>query len=263
VRTQAFPLIGKRPVAEITQDEIVAILSPKWRETPETARRLLQRLDIIFDIAIGRGIREKSNPCAGVARNLGNQGDRVEHHRSLPWREMPAFVRDLRACSANPITRLAFEFLILRAARSGSVRRAEPQEIDWDAQLWNVPLAHMKGERPHEVPLADRAIEILRDPDMGDVGARGLLFPSETGRPLSDMTFTEVLKRIGYGDRATPHGFRSSFRTWVADTNQCRGEVAEVALAHVVKNKIEAAYRRTTYLEERTTLMCRWAAHCG
>ena len=194
-----------------------------------------------------------------MARNLGKQGDSVEHHRSLPWKEVPRFIRDLRGCNATPITKLAFEFLILTASRSAPVRLAEPQEIDWDAELWNVPLPHMKGDQPHVVPLADRCMEILRSPG---VGVGGLLFPNKTGKPLSDMTFTEVLKRMGLGDRATAHGFRSSFRTWVAETDQCRDEVAEAALAHVVKNKIEAAYRRAIYLEERTTLMSRWAAHC-
>ena len=194
-----------------------------------------------------------------MARFLGKQGHRVEHHRSLPWKEVPAFISELRACPATPMTKGAFEFLILTASRSTPVRLAEPQEIDWDERIWKVPLPHMKVDEPHEVPLADRAIEILRSPG---VGAGGLLFPNAIGRPLSDMTFTEVLKRMGYGDKATPHGFRSSFSTWAADTNQCRDEVAEAALAHVVKSKIQAAYRRATYLDERVGLMSRWAAFC-
>jgi integrase len=260
MRVHAFPLIGNKPIAEVAHDDIVDILRPIWRKTPETARRLLQRMRVIFDIAISRGIREKANPCMGVAQDLGKQGDQVEHFRALPWVEMPAFMKLLRSCSAMPITKLAIEFLILTASRSYPVMHARPQEIDWDKRVWQVPGPHMKGEKPFEIPLADRAIEILRSPG---VGTRGLLFPSRTGKPLSNMAFTEVLRRMGLGDKVTAHGFRTSFRTWAAETNQCRGEVAEAALAHAIKDKVEAAYRRTTYLHERFPLMQRWADFCA
>jgi integrase len=231
----AFPKIGERPVAEITHDEIIAVVSPIWRTTAETARRLLQRLEIIFDIAISRGIRRNANPCTGVKRNLGQQGDSPEHHKALPYVEVQEFIRRLRTRNSEPVTKLAFEFLILTATRSWEVRGAERREIDWEAKEWTVPAARMKAKKKHIVPLSDRAIEILRSPD---IGTEGLLFPGRWGEPMSNMTLSRLLKRMGCGSKATIHGFRSSFRDW-------------------------AMYRRATYLDERTALMSRWADWCA
>jgi integrase len=256
IETHAFPRIGRRPVREITHDEIVAILRPIWIETPVTAQRLLQRMSIIFDIAVSRGLREKANPCKGVADDLGKQGARVEHHPALPWQEVPGFIQALRTCDANQITKLAFEFLILTATRNGEVRFATRTEID--AGLWTIPASRMKAGVEHVVPLSQRCREIDRS-TAGD----GLIFPGRGGMTISEMTFINVLRRMGFGERATVHGFRTSFRTWATETNQCREVVAEAALAHAIKDKTVAAYLRTTYLEERIGLMQRWADFCA
>jgi integrase len=220
----------------------------------------------VFDYAITHGWRE-SDPCRGVVQALGGTGHRdVEHHRALPYQEVPAFLQMLRLCNSNPITKAAFEFLVLTAARSGEVRLAEwPEIIDDEKPRWVVPKERMKAKVEHAVPLSHRALEILRlvrDVDRS-TARTGLIFPgSRRGRPLSDMTLTKVLRDMGLADRATAHGFRTSFRTWATETNQCREVVAEAALAHTVKNKVEAAYRRTTYMEERVGLMQAWANHC-
>jgi integrase len=259
VETHALPIIGDRPIAEIGHDEIVEVLEPIWRKTPETARRLLQRLEIIFQLAIRRGLRERASPCTGIAEDLGKQGDVVEHHRALPYAEVPGFIRTLRTCNSWPITRLAFEFLVLAAARPGEVRGALKAELQGD--LWVIPRERMKAGVEHVVPLSWRCREIVQEASAIASGA--LLFPSRTGEPLSDMTFTKLLRNQGMADRASAHGFRSSFKDWAAELAKARDEVSEAALAHKVPDKVKAAYLRTKFLEERRQLMEDWAAHCG
>jgi integrase len=270
METYVFPTIGRMPIGDVTATDIIKILKPIWVEKAETGKRVLQRVKATFDHAITNGWRE-SDPCRGVIQSLGGTGHRdVEHHRALAYNEVPAFLRTLRTCNSNAITKLAFEFLVLTATRSKETRLADWAEIDVEGKRWLIPKERMKAKVEHVVPLSPRALEILRmaqGPGTWKARAlegRGLIFPSwPRGKPLSDMTLTKVLRDLGFADRATAHGFRTSFRTWCAETNQCRWEVAEAALAHAIKDKTEAAYRRTTYLEERTTLMLRWAAHCG
>jgi len=258
MENHAFPIIGTRSVAEITHDEIIAILRPIWREKPETARRQLQRMSTIFEIVISRGLRRDPNPCKGVADDLGQQGDRVAHHPALPYAEVPAFIRGLRTCNSNQMTKLAFEWLILTATRSGETRLADWAEIDEPRKIWVIPAERTKTKVQHEVPLSDRCLEILRS-----LPKTGLLFPARGGRPMSDMIFALVLKSMGLRGRASAHGFRSSFRDWATEVDKCREVVAEAALAHAVKDRAEAAYRRATYLDDRVGLMQRWANHCG
>jgi integrase len=257
MKTHAYPVIGERPIAQVTHDEIVAILRPIWMETPVAAKRLLQRMRIIFDIAISRGIREKANPCIGVADDLPKQGTRVRHQPALPYVKVPGFIRDLRAFSATYVTKLAFEWQVLTATRPGETRFANWAEINTEAQEWVIPAERMKAKVQHVVPLAPRCLEILAQTQPG-----GLLFPAKSGEPLSNMAFMQVLRRMGLGDRASAHGFRSSFRDWATEVAKVREVVAEAALAHTVPNKTEAAYRRATYLEARITLMADWASFC-
>jgi integrase len=258
IEGHALPRIGPRPVADITHDEIISVVRPIWRKTPESARRLLQRMTTIFDITISRGFREKANPCTGVAEDLGRQGDRVAHHPALPYQEVPGFLKQLRASTT---TKAAFEWLILTATRSGEARNAIWDEIKGD--LWVIPGARMKAGIDHIVPLSSRCLEILREM-RALYPSSPFLFPGvKRGAALSEMTFRHVLLRMRLAKRATAHGFRTSFRTWATETNACREVVAEAALAHGVKDKVEAAYRRTSYLEERVALMQAWAAYCG
>jgi integrase len=208
---------------------------------------------MVFQSAIRRGIRERASPCTGIADELGKQGDVVEHHRALPYADVPAFIQKLRTCNSNTVTKLAFEWLILTAARSGEVRLATKAEIQGD--LWIVPKERMKVRQKHVVPLPSRCLEIAAQATALSPGE--LLFPSKGGKPLSNMTLTKVLRDLGVD--AVPHGFRSSFKDWAAETG-VPDQVSEAALAHVVPDKVKAAYLRTRFLEERRQLMADWAA---
>ena len=259
MRTFVFPLIGRRPVADVTSAEVLAVLQPIWFSKPETASRVLQRMRAVFDSAILRETRERANPCIGVTMELGTGHRRVKHHAAIPWKDVPAFVRDLRLSRTQAATRLLFEFLILTIARSGEARGALWQEIDLKNRVWTIPGNHsltrrrMKSGREHAVPLSGRVIAILSE-------ARSLrdgpvVFPGANGHPLSDNTLSKLMRDAGrYG---TPHGFRSAFKDWAAETG-VRDEVSEAALAHTDGNRVRAAYRRTTFLDERREVMERW-----
>jgi integrase len=262
METYVIPKIGSRPVGDVTHADILELLKPIWYAKPETAKRVLQRIEAVFKSAILRGQREKASPCIGVAQQLGTRHRKVEHHRALPYADVPAFIKLLRASSATPSTKLAFEWLILTTTRSGETRGAAWLEIDEANGLWLIPPSRMKAGVEHVVPLSPRCLEIAKQ-------ARALnpksvlLFPGpRTGEQLSDMTLTKVLRDLGFADRATAHGFRSTFRDWASEVDKCREVVAEAALAHAVRDKTEGAYRRATYPEERSALMIRWASFC-
>ena len=258
-----LPVIGARPIAEVTPAEVVNILRPIWRCKPETASRVLQRMTCVFDAALVLEHRLRANPCAGVTRVLGDLRKDVKHHRALPYGELPALVAQLRrelpgrACGTTP-SRLALEWAILTAARSGETRGAKWDEIETEAKHWTISARRMKAGIEHIVPLPDRCISLLAlarklAPDSP------FIFPGPRGLPLSDMTLTKLLRELGVADRATVHGFRSGFRDWATEAAKAREVVAEAALAHSVRNKVEAAYRRATYLDERRDLMNGWA----
>ncbi|MBU1211691.1 MAG: tyrosine-type recombinase/integrase, partial [Alphaproteobacteria bacterium] len=221
MRTYVFPRIGNRPVAEIDAGEVINVLSPIWFEKEETARRLLQRMEAVFRSAILRGHRTLASPCIGVTDELGGKRRAAKHHPSLPWRVVPDFVQQLRAREAYTSTKLRLEFLVLTAARSGEVREAPWSEIDFEDERWSIPAGRMrKTDEPHAVPLSSRALEILsaaRELTNGE-----LVFPAPSGGPLSDMTFTELLRDMGYRGKATAHGFRSSFKVWAAEKAKVR-----------------------------------------
>jgi integrase len=254
METYAFPFIANRPVADITHADVLEVLEPIWNEKEETARRLLQRMEIVFKSAILRGWREKASPCIGVAQELGAARNDVEHHRALPYKQVPAFIQQLRTCNSNTVTKLAFEWLILTAARSGEVRGATKAEIQ--GELWVIPPNRMKGRQEHKVPLSARCLEIAVQAHA--LSPSGLVFPSKGGKPLSNMTLTKVLRDLGVD--AVPHGFRSSFKDWAAERG-VRDEVSEAALAHQVPDKVRAAYLRTRFLDERRQLMEAWAEY--
>jgi len=260
LRTYAIPHIGTRRVDQIETPDVLRVLSPIWLKKMETARRVRQRIGTVFDWAKAAGHRSGDNPVEGVAKGLPKQGEREEHHAALPYAEVPAFITDLRAGERGAVARLAFEFLILTAARTSEVLGARWVEIDEAEALWIVPAPRMKKRREHRVPLSSRALAILSEVKLL-AGDSTLIFPGRSGtKPLSNMVFEMTLRRKQLP--ITTHGFRSSFRDWASETTSFPREVAEMALAHVVENRVEAAYRRGDLLAKRREMMEQWAAFC-
>ena len=199
------------------------------------------------------------NPCDRVVPVLGPQNDIVTHRQALPHKDVAAAIETVRdSGSAQPAVRLAFEFLVLTAARSGEVRLATWDEIDTIGVVWTVPATRMKAKREHRVPLCGRALEVL-DAARAFGDGNGLVFPMRSGRSISTSTFPKMLQY--HEVAAVPHGFRSSFRDWAAEETDHPREVIEAALAHVVQNKVEAAYARSDLFERRRRLMDDWAAY--
>ena len=252
-----FPRFGQRPVSEVTSADVLGVLAPIWHEKPETARRVRHRIGAVMQWAVAMEYRT-DNPCERVAATLGRQRRVVRHMRALPHAEVAEAVATIRASGATTAAKLAFEFLVLTAARSGEVRSARWDEIDLDAEVWTLPAERMKANREHRVPLSCRAADILRTARKLRNGGK-LVFPSPRGKPLSDMTLSKLLKEQGV--QAVPHGFRSSFRDWAAEETNHPREVVEAALAHQVKDKVEAAYARSTLFERRRRLMADWGAY--
>lgn len=258
LRTYAHPHLGAKRVDLIETPDVLRALSPIWLTKGETARRVRQRIGTVLDWAKAAGHRSGDNPVEGVAKGLPKQSEREEHHAALPYAEVPAFMARLRAMSGQgEIGRLAFEFLILTATRTSEVLGARWSEIDTGERLWIVPAARMKAGREHRVPLNGRVMDILsRMKTLG--GGSDLVFPGRSSdRTLSNMVFLMALRRMG--TTITAHGFRSSFRDWAAEVTNLPREVAEMALAHAVENRVEAAYRRGDLLAKRRELMETWA----
>jgi integrase len=256
IEDYATPLLDK-PIASIRAADIHSALSEVWHEHPETAGRVMQRIAKVFDHAIAAD-HVAASPCPKAKTLLGKLKKTVKNHAALPYQEVPQFVAQLRsgAIGGQYMTRLAFEFLILTAARSGEVRLMPRAEIDLDANVWVVPADRMKMEREHRVPLSTRAIEIIKEADAVR-GENALTFPAPRGGAMSDMTLLAVLRRAKLP--ATVHGFRSSFKMWCAEVEQAPDEVSERALAHVDSNDVRAAYLRSDFLEQRKVLMEKWA----
>ncbi len=259
----AFPRIGNRPVSEVNTADVLEILTPIWHVKAETARAVRQRIRSVLEWAIALDMRN-DNACDRVLPVLGPQNDIVTHRQALPHRDVAAAIGTVRAGSAQPAVKLAFEFLILTASRSGEVRGAQWAEIDTTDRVWTLSALRMKAKREHRVPLCGRALEILDAArTLGD--ANPLVFPMRSGRPMSASTLLKMLNDLRIA--AVPHGFRSSFRDWAAEKTDHPREVIEAALAHVVQNKVEAAYARSDLLDRRRLLMNDWAAYlaedCG
>ena len=255
----AFPLIGSKPVDQIDANAIQSVLNPIWLSKGETARRVRQRIGVVLDYAKGKGWREAEAPMRAVNQLMrGIKQPKAQNFASMPYAEAPGFMAGLRA-SPFSIGRHALQFLILTAARSGEVRAARWSEIDLEAAEWKLPPEKMKAGKPHIVPLVPAAIELLKElrglfaPKPGD-----LVFPGLKG-PMSDATLAKVL-RVNGGGAYTVHGFRSTFRDWAADTGFA-DSWCEAALAHGNPDKTEAAYRRTTFFNQRRDkLMPGWAS---
>ncbi|ODR94218.1 hypothetical protein AUC69_03455 [Methyloceanibacter superfactus] len=245
LKTYAFPTLGGRPIAAIDGALITEALSSIWQRKPETARRTKQRIERVI-----QWVKEgKPLPRQSAAK-------RVRHHAALPVDDIPAFMAELRG--KKGISAAALEFTILAAARTGEAIGAKWSEIDLETGVWTVPADRMKGSKEHEVPLSKRAVEILQALPLE---RGGYLFPGAKARqPLSNMAMLELVR--GLRDGLTVHGFRSTFRDWAGDRTNFARDVIEHALAHQLKDKAEAAYRRSSALEKRRRLMEAWANYC-
>lgn len=277
----AFPVLGAMPVNQIEVAHILAVLRPIWTSKPETASRVRGRIEAILAAATAQHWRTGPNPAAWrghLDHLLAERAkvQRVKHHAALPWRDLPALIARLRgvilanlpdANSANSANSrrgaasLCLEWTILTAARSGEARGACWSEIDLAAATWTIPGERMKGGRDHRVPLSDAALALLRavEPLRAHPGPDALVFPGgRPGRPLSDVAVSKALAAAG-GEGATVHGMRSAFRDWCAEKTNYPREVAETALAHANKDKVEGAYLRSDHLDRRRLLMRDWA----
>jgi integrase len=262
LRVHASPVIGKLAVDRVELQHVLQILEPIWRVRTETASRVRGRIESVLDWATVRGYRRGDNPARWRGHldqllPMPSKVKKVEHHAALPHAELPLFMRQLARQQGTAARALAF--LILTAARSGEVRGATRSEIDMAARVWTVPATRMKAGREHRVPLSATAWALLPDPLPAEAGA--LLFPAPRGGPLSDMALTALMRRMKAA--AVPHGFRSTFRDWCAECTDFPREVAEMALAHAIGDKVEAAYRRGDLFDKRRKLMEMWAGQAS
>jgi integrase len=257
LKKYTFEKIGNRRVDQITSADVLEVLEPIWHRIPETARRVRLRMKVVLDWAKGKGFRSGDNPIEGVSKVLGKHNTKQKHHAALPYAELPAFIQKLRAYEGVS-ARLAFEFLILTAARTGEVIYAKWTEIDFEKKAWSVPPERMKAKVPHSIPLSSRCLEILDEARrLADSG--GYIFPSHRPRrPFSNMVFITALQGLEYS-HVTPHGMRSSFRDLCEEKTAFARSVVEAALAHTVKDEVEAAYLRTRLFDKRVELMECWA----
>ncbi|MBY0361222.1 MAG: integrase arm-type DNA-binding domain-containing protein [Phreatobacter sp.] len=261
LREYASPL---RPIAiaAVSTADVLAVLKPHWAERPETASRLRGRIERVLDFAKVRGWRSGENPALwrGHLDKLLSKRERLTrgHHAAMPFEKVPGFVKELRGRKSNAA--LALEFAILTASRSGEVLGASGSEFDLDKGVWTVPAKRMKAGKEHRVPLSPRARAIAKS--LIDLQGAGLLFTgNRKGKPLSSMAMSMQLRRMKQTG-VTVHGFRSAFRDWAAECTPFPNEVCEAALAHVIGNKAEAAYRRGDLFEKRRKLMEAWEAYC-
>ncbi len=255
----AFPAIGDIAVSEIDGPSVRDVLAAIWLTKAETARRVRQRIVAIMNWAVAKGYRDAPLPMAAINESLPKQKRRVCHHKALPFSDVPAFLDSIR--ERETIGRLALEAAILTAARSGEIRLATWAEIDLDERLWIIPASRMKAGRAHVIPLSEPALRLFRRMREWRPAGSELVFPGATrGKPLSDMTLTKAMRDMERDE--TPHGFRSSFKDWAAETTGYANELSEAALAHAIKDKTEAAYRRGNLLKKRRDMMDAWGRYC-
>ena len=259
--TYAYPHIGSMPVNRITTSDVLDVLLANdfWFQKRETARRVRQRIGAVMKYAIAKGHRQDNPAGDAIGAALPSNGKRKVHFRSLPHAGVAGALARVRDSGAWTGTKLAIEFMVLTASRPGEVRLAKWEEVDFDTATWTVPRGRMKAGKPHRVPLAPRALQVLEEAK--EIRDRtGLIFPSVMGKAAANVTYTKLLRELEIN--AVSHGFRSSFRVWCGDTGVDR-EVAERALAHTVRNPVEAAYNRGTLFERRRRVMADWAGYVG
>ncbi|MGB7037368.1 MAG: integrase arm-type DNA-binding domain-containing protein [Xanthobacteraceae bacterium] len=263
-----YPAIGSLSVQAIDTGLVRKVLEPIWTTKNETASRVRARLEKILDWAAYRGLRAGENPARWRGHLEFDLAARsklqsVKHHAALPYAELPGFMAKLR--EQDCIAARALEFTIVTAARTSETIGAKPDEVSKGEKVWTVPAGRMKAGKEHRVPLSPRALTIVRATTAVQTPDDAFIFPGgKRGRPLSNMAMDALLRRMGYKDgRATVHGFRSTFRDWAAERTNFPNHVVEMALAHAVGDKVEAAYRRGDLFEKRRRLMADWATYCN
>jgi integrase len=277
MRDYVYPIVGELPVQDVDTDRVLKILEQElqddegkvigrlWTTRPETASRVRARIEQVLDWAAARKIRQGDNPARWRGHLSALLPERkkvkaVTHHAALPYPEANAFWVALSARTSASAE--ALRFAILTAARTGEVIGAKWEEIDLGAKVWTIPAGRMKAQRQHRVPLSDEAIAVLGRLKALRTGEDGFVFPgAKAGGPLSQMAMAMLLRKLDRQD-LTVHGFRSTFRDWAAETTAYPNEMVEMALAHTVGNKVEAAYRRGDMFDRRRRLMKDWAKHC-
>ncbi|MFN3312560.1 MAG: tyrosine-type recombinase/integrase [Hyphomonas sp.] len=253
-----MPRLGRREVADLAHGDVLAVLNPIWSKKPDTARRIAQRIRAVFDWAKAKGHYVGENPVASALVALGTQKHEVQHRAALPWQDAPAFFARLER--QEGIAAAAHLFLILTASRTGEVLGARWDEIEGD--VWTIPPERMKMGRAHRVPLSAAALEAI-EPVRGLGGDLIFATPAKTrgpARPMTSNAFSALRGRMGVTG-ITTHGFRTTFRTWAADSARAPREVAELSLAHVTGSKVERAYQRSDLLEQRRELLDAWAGY--
>lgn len=253
-----FAAFDSKRVDAITSADILAALSPHWLKRPETSRRVLQRVRVVFEWCKAQGYCVGDNPTQGLTKVLPKQRAAKGHHAALPYQELPVFLHALKEADSGEVVKLALEFTILCASRTSETLNATWAEIDLEAKSWIIPGQRMKAGIEHRVPFSPRCIKILeRATALSDGGP--YVFPGRSPKkPLSNMVFLMALRRMGKRD-ITAHGFRSTFRDWAAERTNVPRAVCEAALAHTLRDKTEAAYHRTDLFDRRRDLMASWA----
>ena len=264
LRQYVYPRLGAKAVDAVTTADVMAVLLPIWTRKHATAQQVRQRIGTVMKWAIAQGYRNDNPAAEAVTAALPKRPVPTEHRRALPHAEVAGAVAAVRSSTAWTGVKLAFEFLVLTAARSAEVRLATWEEIDQGSLVWAIPASRMKTAREHRVPLCSRAVEVLQQArrlrvDLAAAAPRGIVFPSRRGKVLRDQSLSGLMPTLGIA--AVPHGFRSSFRDWAAEETDHPREVIEAALAHVVRNKVEAAYARSDLFDRRRRLMDDWAAY--
>ena len=256
LQNHVFPKIGYMPVGEVTSAEVLNVLSPIWNEKPETAKRVLQRIRSVIKWAKAKGYHKGDDPVELALAALPRRAKRTSHHASLAFVALPDLYEQLIISQLTGATKLALRFVILTACRTTEALEADWSEIDIDKKLWTIPAGRMKAGEAHQVPLSSEALKTLLE---AGVELSGLIFKSPVnGRSLSNNTLRRALhKRLGAD--STEHGLRSTFKDWAAETTEYPNEVSEMALAHKIRNQVEAAYRRGDLLEKRRHMMQDWS----
>ena len=249
----AAPIMDKR-VSEVTSGEVLGIVAPIWSEKQETARRVKGRLTAIFKWCVAQGHIATSPAGPDTFAALPKQAKKTKHHQALAPEAVPEAIATVQASNSSPAVKLLHRFLVLTCTRTGEARHAEWGEIDLEDRLWTIPGSKTKSGEPHRVPLSDQAVETLAD--ARTLGSGKWVFPAPSGKPLSKMALLMLMRRLGI--EASPHGYRTSARVWMARTGVDR-DTAEKCLAHAERNKVVAAYDRDDRLSQRTGVMRRWA----
>ena len=263
LETFVYPVFGKLPVEAIDVGLVMKVLEPIWNNKTETASRVRGRIEAVLDWAAARGYWAGENPgrWKGHLENLLAPKSKVaptKNHAALDYRELPGFMTKLSEQEGAAVR--ALKFAILTATRTSETRGARWDEINLAERLWTIPAARMKGAREHRVPLSDAAMAIIER--QAECRQGDLVFPGKAaGRPLGTNALLQVMQRLGHAD-VTPHGFRSTFRDWVSESTHFASEIAEMALAHKIPNRVEAAYRRGDLLAKRRQVMNAWAKFC-